>query len=63
MHICVVHMLCSQVYGLPLLGQPHQTIIIISRNIRRRPAVLRRFNRDWKEAASDGRLAAERREA
>ena len=21
--MCVVHMLCSQVYGLPLLGQPH----------------------------------------
>ena len=25
MHMCVVHVLCSQVYGLPLLGQPHQT--------------------------------------
>jgi len=23
--MCVVYMLCSQVYGLPLLGQPHQT--------------------------------------
>ena len=27
MHMCVVHMLCSQVYGPPLLGQP-QIIII-----------------------------------
>ena len=30
MHMCVVHMLCSQVYGLPLLGPASEMTYTVS---------------------------------